>query len=357
MAASRPALPAEYTSRAMMRQAHPLMTTPRMPMRCGGLQSVTSMPNRRCQRSSMGAASTVTAMPHAANWNPRLPERPNTRIVPVPRHVSRASMPKDRMTAALTPAYVMRCGGIQNESRPMTTCHWMSHWTPQPATTLEATRPHRTARLRVSASTGARTASKGRSLARTLTWSRLLRRRRRRRRLRRLDRDDLDVEEQRLACEGMVQVQHYRVVLHGLHGDGARMPVLAAGKEPGAHHIGALRQGILGHLGLRLGIDDAVALVGFHGDLLGVPHLHAEEGFVEARNDLMGALDEGDGLLALAGVEDLALVVLQRVLHLDRRALFDGGTGLCPRGRSGQQHPQRHQGTEETHGPSSIETS
>src|SRR5262244_2133198 len=269
MAASRPALRSGYTSRAMMRQAQPLMTTPRMPRRWGGLQSVTSRPKRRCQRSSMGAASTVTAMPHAANWNPRLPERPNTRIVPVPRHVSRASMPKDRMTAALTPAYVMRCGGIQNESRPMTTCHWMSHWTPQPATTLEATRAHRTARLTARASSGARTASKGRSLARTLTWLQLLRRRR----LRRLDRDDLDVEEQRLAGEGMVQVQHHRVVLHGLHGDGARMPVLATGEEPRAHHVGALGQGILGHLGLRLGVDDAVALVGVYSDLLGVSHL------------------------------------------------------------------------------------
>src|SRR5499426_4653129 len=247
----------------------------------------------------------------------------------------------------------MRCGGIQNESRPMTTCHWMSHWTPQPATTLEATRAHRTARLRARASTGARTASKGRSLARTLTWSRLLRRRR----LRRLDRDDLDVEEQRLTREGMVQVQHHRVVLHGLHGDGAWMPVLATGEEPRAHHVGTLGQGVLGHLSLRLGVHGAVALVGFHGDLLGVPRLHAEEGLVEAGNDLMGALDEGDGFLAVAGVENLAFVVLQRVLHLDRRALFDAGTGLGPRGRRGQEHPQRHQGTEETHGTSSIATS
>src|SRR5262244_1390482 len=353
MAASRPALRSGYTSRAMMRQAQPLMTTPRMPRRWGGLQSVTSRPKRRCQRSSMGAASTVTAMPHAANWNPRLPERPNTRIVPVPRHVSRASMPKDRMTAALTPAYVMRCGGIQNESRPMTTCHWMSHWTPQPATTFEASSAHRTTRLRLTASAGARTASKGRSLARTLTWLRLLRRRR----LGRLHRDDLDVEEQRLASKGMIQIQHHRTVLHGLHGHRARLAVLPTGEEPCADHVGALGQRVLGHLGLCLGIDHAVGLVGLHRDLLRVTSLHAEERLVETGNDLMGALNEGDGLLALAGVENLALVVLQRVLHLDRRALFDGGTGLCPRGRSGQQHQQRHQGTEETHGPSSIERS
>src|SRR5215475_14461390 len=116
----------------------------------------------------------------------------------------------------------MRCGGIQNESRPMTTCHWMSHWTPQPATALEASSAHRTARLRLTASADARTASKGRSLARTLTSLRLLRRSR----LRRLDRDDLDVEEQRLAGEGMIQIQDHRTVLHGLHGDRARLAVL-----------------------------------------------------------------------------------------------------------------------------------
>ncbi len=63
----------------------------------------------------------------------------------------------------------MRCGGIQNESRPISTCHWMSHWTPQPAMTLEARRAHRTARLRASVSTGAWAASNGRSVARTLT--------------------------------------------------------------------------------------------------------------------------------------------------------------------------------------------
>src|SRR5215467_8797440 len=206
----------------------------------------------------------------------------------------------------------MTCGGIQNESRPMTTCHWISHWTPHPARTLEATSAHKTARLRVTASAGTRTASKGRSLARTLTWLRLLRRRR----LRRLDRDDLDVEEQRLAGEGMIQIQHHRTVLHGLHGHRTRLAVLPTGEEPCADHVRALGQRVLGHLGLCLGIDHAVSLVGLRRDLLRVTRLHAEERLVETGNDLMGALDEGDGLLALAGVEDLAFVVLQRVLHL-----------------------------------------
>src|SRR5262249_73118 len=191
MAASRPALPAEYTSRAMMRQAHPLMTTPRMPMRCGGLQSVTSMPNRRGQRSSMGAAGTGTAMPPAARWKPRLPERPRPRPAPGPPHRSTKSMAKGRVTRAPPPRTARGAGGVHEAVGG-------AGGRPRPATTFETSSAHRTARLRLTASAGARTASKGRSLARTLTWLRLLRRRR----LRRLDRYDLDVEEQRLAGEG-----------------------------------------------------------------------------------------------------------------------------------------------------------
>src|SRR5213596_3587734 len=40
----------------------------------------------------------------------------------------------------------MRCGAIQKESRPITVCHWMSHWTPQLETTLAPRSPHSAAR-------------------------------------------------------------------------------------------------------------------------------------------------------------------------------------------------------------------
>src|SRR6266542_2476337 len=66
MAARRERPPAGYTSRAITRQPAALIAAPRRPIRCGGLQSVTSRPKSRCQRSSTGAARMVTAMPHAA---------------------------------------------------------------------------------------------------------------------------------------------------------------------------------------------------------------------------------------------------------------------------------------------------
>src|SRR5438093_1894724 len=48
----------------------------------------------------------------------------------------------------------MTWGGIQNESRPMMTCHWMSHCTPQPPISLETRRPQRAARRTARAASG-----------------------------------------------------------------------------------------------------------------------------------------------------------------------------------------------------------
>src|SRR5207245_8818440 len=36
----------------------------------------------------------------------------------------------------------MRWGAIQKESRPISVCHWMSHWTPQLETTFAPRSPH-----------------------------------------------------------------------------------------------------------------------------------------------------------------------------------------------------------------------
>src|SRR5439155_17497171 len=42
------------------------------------------------------------------------------------------------------------CGAIQKESRPMMVCHWISHWTPQLASTFAATSPQSAARRHAS---------------------------------------------------------------------------------------------------------------------------------------------------------------------------------------------------------------
>src|SRR5262245_18040827 len=229
----------------------------------------------------------------------------------------------------------------------MSTCHWMSHCTPQPAMTLETRSSQSTARLRASVSTGASAASNGRSLARTLTRSDLLDSRLGRR----LDGDDLDVEEERLARERMVQVQHHGVVLHGLDGHRPRLAVLTPGEEARAHDVGALRERILRHLGLGLGVNGAVSLVRRDRDLLRLAGFHADEGLVEAGNHLLGALNEAYGLLAVTRVEELALVVLERVLELHGGALLDAGGWLSPGGRHGQQHQERHQNSKRSHLP------
>src|SRR5256712_3334977 len=59
----------------------------------------------------------------------------------------------------------MRWGAIQKESRPISVCHWMSHWTPQLETTFAPRSPHSAGRRHagdasaVTAATGARIAS------------------------------------------------------------------------------------------------------------------------------------------------------------------------------------------------------
>ena len=55
----------------------------------------------------MGAASTVSAMPQAARWTPRVLMSPAIRIPPAggpPRRVSPPSRPKEISPASVTPA-------------------------------------------------------------------------------------------------------------------------------------------------------------------------------------------------------------------------------------------------------------
>src|SRR2546428_943941 len=59
----------------------------------------------------------------------------------------------------------MRWGAVQKGSRPISVCHWMSHWTPQLETTFAPRSPHSAGRRHagdasaVTAATGARIAS------------------------------------------------------------------------------------------------------------------------------------------------------------------------------------------------------
>src|SRR5882672_3115919 len=114
----------------------------------------------------------------------------------------------------------MTCVGIQKESRPIRTCHWMSHCTPQPAISLERRSVQSAARrtARVLMATGA-VATSGR--AAPMATGTLLRGLGRR--LGGLDAEHLHVEEEGLAGERMVEVEDHRRVLDLLHGDGPRL--------------------------------------------------------------------------------------------------------------------------------------
>ena len=136
----------------------------------------------------------------------------------------------------------------------------------------------------------------------------------------------------------MVEVEDDGLVLDHLDRHRVGIAVLPAGHEPRADDGGALRQRFLGHLGLGLGIHLAVGFLWLDYDLLGIADLHAKERPVESGNDLLGALLEGQGLLARAAVDDFAFVVLERVVDLDGRALLDSRLGLRARGRGGQEY-------------------
>ena len=76
----------------------------------------------RCQKSSSGADANETPAPVAPITDPA--DGATRR-----RHaVARPWTPAAKMTRI--PAYRTRCGGLQNDSRPATTCHEMSHVPP-----------------------------------------------------------------------------------------------------------------------------------------------------------------------------------------------------------------------------------
>src|SRR5207247_1351664 len=73
--------PTGHASRAISRQASVLTWAPRSPSRCGGLHSVMSGPNSRCERSSIGADTIRSAMPRHARWKRRVPTRAPGRLM------------------------------------------------------------------------------------------------------------------------------------------------------------------------------------------------------------------------------------------------------------------------------------
>src|SRR6185295_9500708 len=187
----------------------------------------------------------------------------------------------------------MMCGGIQKESRPSRTCHWMSHCTPQPAISLEARSVQRAARRRSTAALGRRSGGSGGCL----------------------DSEHLHVEEEGLAREGVVEVEHDRRVLDLLDGYRPRLAGSTTRRELGAHLEPFLRDGVLRHLLLSARHDGPVAAVlRRHHHLLLLAGAHVDELTLETRDDLALALHEDQRGAALVAVQHLTPFVLECVL-------------------------------------------
>src|SRR3569833_343930 len=116
----------------------PATATTRIPIvstACGGLRILTSSPYALCHQLSNGAETTIVAAPHAPRNAPTGPRKPHTPIETgrcgadlrnVVANTSTAPAPPARMP----PAWISRCAGVQNESRPIVMCHEMSQYVP-----------------------------------------------------------------------------------------------------------------------------------------------------------------------------------------------------------------------------------
>ena len=102
---------------------------------CGGLMICTSRPYALCHQLSSGADVNIAPQPqmqtHAPN-GARNPQNPTlaARCSAVPAKVVRNATYPDVTPAIKPPAWINRCAGVQNVSRPMVICHEMSQYTP-----------------------------------------------------------------------------------------------------------------------------------------------------------------------------------------------------------------------------------
>src|SRR5690348_589348 len=98
---------------------------------CGGLMIFTSRPYALCHQLSNGADVSIAPQPqtqiHAPN-GARNPQKLTdaSRSACVPKKVVLMATYPELIPAMSPPAWISRCAGVQNESRPMDMCHEMS---------------------------------------------------------------------------------------------------------------------------------------------------------------------------------------------------------------------------------------
>jgi hypothetical protein len=118
---------------------------------------------------------------------------------------------------------------------------------------------------------------------------------------------DGDVELEGDAGEGVVGVDGDLVVVHSRDGDDAAAVGGLGGELHAGLDVGDALEAVAGDALDELRVALAVALVGLDGDLDLIAGALAFEGGFEAGDDVAGAVEVGEGLAALGGVEDVAL--------------------------------------------------
>jgi hypothetical protein len=142
----------------------------------------------------------------------------------------------------------------------------------------------------------------------------------------------------------MVQVQDHGIFLDLLHRDWPRLSGLISRHEPSANIERLGWEGVLRHLRLSSGVVPSVGVLGLQDHLLFLTDVHPDQLLLEPGHQLLPSLGEGERFLTLVAIEHRSGVVLERVLELHGRAVFDRGRrGGCRRCALGVRHDRRRE--------------
>jgi len=141
------------------------------------------------------------------------------------------------------------------------------------------------------------------------------------------DPQELDLENQGLACQGVIEVHHEFIGLDGQNrsGNGA----MGAGEPEYLAHLDLmLPQHFLGKFPLEVIPQLAVGLIRAQGHLVFAVHFHIEDGIIKAGNDPAGAHLKLQGLVIDTAIENGAVFQATGIVQLHKIAIFYSGHRL-----------------------------
>ena len=132
----------------------------------------------------------------------------------------------------------------------------------------------------------------------------------------------LDVEVERLACQGMIEIDDDGFVLDCVdaHGDG--FPPGTLGRQHRSHLLRLRRKLVARNFLERVGIL-LVTVLGFNHDFLLIADFQSRELLFKTAHDLSAAMQVCQRLFTDVGVDNFAGVVGERVFDRDDRVLLD----------------------------------